>query len=59
MFAKKEVNQTTDVKMDWNGTLEDMMKGYAEMADINLGMAQSGLQHENEAEELLMETYVD
>ena len=63
MFAKKEVNQTNEVKveMDYKGSVEDFKNGYGymEMANINLGMAQSGLQHENEAEELLMETYVD
>ena len=63
MFAKKEVNQTTEVKveMDWKGSMEDFKKGYGymEMADINLGMARADLDRENEAEELLMETYVD
>lgn len=60
MFAKEFNNNNVEkVEMDWKGnSVEDMMAGYMEMANINLGMAKDGLQHENEAEELLMETYV-
>lgn len=60
MFAKEINNNNVEkVEMDWKGnSVEDMMAGYMEMANINLGMAKDGLQHENEAEELLMETYV-
>ena len=63
MFAKKEVNQTTEVKveMDWKGNVEDFKNGYGymEMASINSEWSQTCNQSENEAEELLMETYVD
>ena len=59
MFAKKiEENQGSKVKMDWKGTtVEEMMAGYMEMANINQEMANTSIQAENEAEELLLSGY--
>lgn len=59
MFANKIENQGVDkVEMDWKGnTVEDMMAGYMEMANINKDMANSGIHSENEAEELLISFY--
>ena len=58
MFAKKIENHLNKVEMDWKGTtVEEMMAGYMEMANINQEMANTSVQCENEAEELLLSVY--
>ena len=60
MFAKKIESQGSKVEMDWKGTtVEEMMAGYMEMANINQEMANTCIQAENEAEELLLSGYGD
>ncbi len=58
MFAKKiEENQGNKVEMDWKGSTKDFARGYMEMANINQEMANTCIQAENEAEELLLSGY--